>query len=211
MLASEAIANLRQTELKQLSATSIVDATVIGYLNEAVLELYKRFNLWQDSCILTQADAVQKYTLDGIDVNTDIDLSDKQLILISEAYDPEGDELSLNDEDDPYGAVTPKYNIVEFPPDGVTAGNQFSIVFRAAPLDMTQTTDTIDLTPVLFSAMYFYVGFRAHVSQKGNEQLENNTHYKRFLGECNRVERLGLIVAESVVPHKFDGGNYPWP
>lgn len=211
MLASEAIARLRQTELKQLSVTSVTDAAVLEYLNEAVLDLHKRFNLWQDSCILTQATGVQLYTLDGIDANTDIDLSDKILLVISEAYDSEGDEMSLNDEDDPYGAVTPKYNQVEFPPDGVTATNQFSIVFRAAPLDMTVVGDTIDLTPVLFTAMYFYVGFRAHVSQKGLENLENDTHYKRYLGECNRVEKLGMVVADSLVPHKFGDGTYPWP
>jgi hypothetical protein len=211
MLASEAIANLRQTELKQLSATSVVDATILGYLNEALLELYKRFNIWQDSCIVTHADGVQTYTLDGVDPNTDIDLSDKQLLVITEAWDYDGEELSLNDEDDPYGAVTPKYNIIEFPPDGVVADQDFSIVFRAAPLSMTTVGDPIDLTPVLFSAMYFYVGFRAHVSQKGAENLENDTHYKRYLGECNRVEKMGLIVAESVVPHKFAGLNYPWP
>lgn len=211
MLASEAITKLRQTELKQLSSTSIVDATVVGYLNEAILELHKRFNIWQDSCIVTHATGVQKYTLDGVDANTDIDLSDKQLLLISEAWDYDGEELSLNDEDDPYGAVTPKYNVLEFPPDGVVAGQDFSVVFRAAPLDMTVVGDTIDLTPVLFQAMYFYVGFRAHVSQKGAKQFENDTHYKRYLGECDRIDALGLIVAESLVPHKFAGQTYPWP
>lgn len=211
MLASDAIAKLRETELKQLSATSVPDASVIGYLNEAILELYKRFNLWQDSCILTQVDAVQTYTLDGIDANTDIDLSDKILLVISEMYDGEGEEVSLNDEDDPYGAVTPKYNIVEFPPDGVTATNQFSVVFRAAPIDMTVVGDTVDLTPALWEAMYFYVGFRAHVSQKGNKEFENQTHFTRFLDACNRAEAKGLVVAESVVAHKFNGLTYPWP
>ena len=211
MLASEAIALLRQTELKQLSQTSITDTIILGYLNEAILELHKRFNIWQDSCIVTHVDGVQTYTLDGVDPNTDIDLSNKILLVISEAWDYNGDELSLNVEDDPYGAVTPKYNILEFPPDGVVADQDFSVVFRAAPIDMTDVGDPIDLTPVLFGAMYFYVGFRAHVSQKGLEDLENNTHYKRYLGECNRVERLGLVVAESVVAHKFDGLTYPWP
>lgn len=211
MLASDAITKLRQTELKQLSATSIVDATIVEYLNEAILELHKRFNIWQDSCILTHEDGVQTYTLDGIDTNTDIDLSDKILILITEAWDYDGEELSLNDEDDPYGAVTPQYNVVEFPPDGVVADQDFSIVFRAAPTDMTAVGDPIVLPPTLFEAMYFYVGFRAHVSQKGTKDTENDTHFKRFLQACSRVEAQGLIVAESTVPHKFDGLSYPWP
>ena len=76
---------------------------------------------------------------------------------------------------------------------------------------MTADTDTIDLPPILEEAMYFYVGFRAHVSQKGSKEMENNTHFERFINACNRVESLGLIVAESMTPHKFDGLTYPWP
>ena len=211
MLASDAIAALRETELKQLSATSVPDAAVLTYLNEAVLELHKRFNLWQDEAIITHATGVTLYKLDGVDVNVTIDLSDKKLLVISEAYDYYGAELSLNDEDDQYGAVTPKYNCVEFPEDGLAVGEDFSIIFRAAPLPMTAITNPIDLTPVLEEAMYFYVGFRAHVSQKGNKELENGTHQQRFTDACNRVTAQGLIVAESTVAHKFYGQTYPWP
>jgi hypothetical protein len=199
MLASEAITNLRQTELKQLAVASVTDAAVLVYLNEAILELHKRFNLWQDGAIVTHATDVTLYKLDGIDVNVSIDLSDKQLLLITDVIDYEGSEISINDEDDQYGAVTPKYNQLEFPSDG------------AGPLSMVADTETIDLPPTLFEAMYFYVGFRAHVSQKGNKELENQTHFARFIDACNRVEAQGLIVAESTVAHKFNGLTYPWP
>lgn len=215
MLASEAITLLNQTELKQLSVKTD-NTAVLGYLNEAVLELHKRFNLWQDEAVITIDTGVLSYALDGVDSNVTIDLSDKQLILITDAYDYDGCQMSINDEDDEYGVVTPKYNIVEYPDDyydeaDITTGQEFSILFRASPIDMTDVGDTIDLPPTLFSAMYFYVGFRAHVSQKGTENLENNTHYKRFLAECNRVEALGLISPESMNNHKFGYDNKPWP
>ncbi|MEE8598065.1 MAG: hypothetical protein V3S69_00835, partial [Dehalococcoidales bacterium] len=151
MLASEAITKLSNTELKQLSVGSDT-AVVLGYLNEAVKELHKRFNLWQDEAIITHATAVTLYKLDGIDANVAIDISDKQILLISEAYDYTGDTLSLNDEDDQYGAVTPKYNWVEFPLDGLVVGEDFSVIFRAAPLDMAADSETIDLPPVLEEA-----------------------------------------------------------
>jgi hypothetical protein len=210
MLASEAITNLKSTELKQLNVKDDVTA-VLGYLNQAVKELHKRFNLWQAEAIITQATDVTLYKLDGVDANVSIDLSDNELLLISEAYDYNGDYLSLNDEDDECGAVTPKYNWVEFPLDGLAPGEEFSFIYRASPTPMTAVTDVIDLPPVLEEAMYFYVGFRAHVSQKGNKELENGTHQQRYNDSCDRVSALGLIVAESTVAHKFSGLTYPWP
>jgi len=209
MLVSEAITALSNTELKQLAVKTDTTA-VIGYLNEAVKELHKRFNLWQDEAVITHADGVTLYKLDGVDANVSIDLSDKILLLISEAFDPDGSTLSLNDEDDQCGAVTPKYNYVEFPEDGLMVGEEFPVIFRASPLPLTAVGDTIDLTPVLEEAMYFYVGFRAHVSQKGAKEFENNTHFERFLNALERVTRQGLIVAESTVSHKFYQ-SYPWP
>lgn len=209
MLVSEAITELSNTELKQLAAKTD-ESAMIGYINQAVKELHKRFNIWQDEAVITHADGVTLYKLDGIDANVAIDLSDKQLLVISEAWDYTGEELSLNDEDDKYGAVTPKYNWVEFPADGLAPDNDFSIIFRAAPLPLTLTTEAIDLPPVLEEAMYFYCGFRAHVSQRGKREDENSNHFERFLNACERVQAQGLIVAESMVPHKFNQ-TYPWP
>jgi hypothetical protein len=211
MLASEAITKLRQTELKQLSATSVTDTAVLGYLNEAILELHKEFNIWQDEAIITHVAAKFIYKLDGIDPDVTINLADKILLVITEAYDYDAFELSLNDEDDEYGAVTPKYNCVEFPEDALAVGEDFSFIFRASPLEMTLVTEAIDLPPTLFKAMYLYVGFRAHVSQKGTKETENHTHYQRYEQEIQAVARKGLIVAESTVAHKFAGLTYPWP
>lgn len=210
MLASVAISRLQQTELKQLSGTSITTPVILEYLNEAILELHKRFNIWQDEAIITHATAVTSYALDGVDANVSIDLSDKILLVITDAIDYNGVEININDEDDTWGVVTPKYNIVEFPLDGLAVTEDFSILFRASPLNMTADTEEIDLPPALFEAMYFYVGFRAHVSQKGKKEDENHTHFERFMNACDRVEAKGLIVAESLVPHKFAGLNYPW-
>lgn len=212
MLASTAIARLQQTELKQLSGTSLTTPIVLEYLNEALMELHKRFNIWQDEATILHETAVTSYLLDGTDSNVTIDLSDKQLLLITDIIDPLGVEININDEDDDFGAVTPKYNIVEFALEELQVGVDldFSVLFRAAPIDMVADTETIDLPPALFEAMYFYVGFRAHVSQVGSKEKENQTHFARFINSCDRVEAKGLIVAESLVPHKFAGLNYPW-
>lgn len=210
MLASEAISRLQQTELKQLSGTSLTTAVVLEYLNEAILELHKRFNIWQDEAIITHATAKTSYTLDGTDGDVVMDLSDKILIVITDAIDYLGVEQNLNDEDDDFGVVTPKYNIVEYALEELVVGEDFSILFRASPIDMSADTEEIDLPPTLFEAMYFYVGFRAHVSQKGTKDTENSNHFARFINACDRVESKGLVVAESLIAHKFAGLNYPW-
>ena len=211
MLVSEAITRLSQTELKQLKVRD--DATaVMGYINEAILELHKRFNLWQDEAIITIEVDVTSYKLDGADTNVTIDLSDKILAVITGVYDPDGCVLYLNDDDDPHGAAVPKYNIVEFPADDIVENEEYSVIYRASPIDITDPVNgVIDLPPVLFEPMYFYVGFRAHVSQRGAKENENNTHFQRFLDSCNRVDGLGMVLADSVASHKFGYNNYTWP
>lgn len=216
MLASEAITNLSATELRQL-AVKTSDADMLVYLNEAVKELHKEFNLWQDEAILAYTLGTQRYVLDGVDANVTIDLSDKILLLITDAYDYDGEEMGINDEDDPYGIVTPQYNVVEFPTDyedsddSITEGAEFSLLFRAAPAAMTATSDTIVLPPTLEQAMYRYAAFRAYSSQRNVEgQSESDVHWKRYRAEINRVVALGLVSPESLHGHKF-GGSYPWP
>lgn len=216
MLASDAITNLSATELKQLAVTSD-NAAMLIYLNEAIQELHSEFNLWQDEAIIAYSIGTYSYALDGVDANVTIDLSDKKLLFITDAYDYDGEVMRINDEDDVFGIVTPQYNVVEFPDDyededdELTEGAEFSILFRAAPIDMTATGDTIVLPPTLHQAMYRYAAFRAYSSQKNIEgQSESDVHYKRYVAEINRIKRLGLVTAESMHSHKFDQ-SYPWP
>jgi len=207
MLVSEAIANLAKTELKMLKVATD-SAAVMGYINEAVLELHKRFNLWEAEATITQPDTTTlSYTLDGVDANVDIDLSDKILLVINKIWDPDGTELELNDEDDETSPATPRYNVIEF--QEAIALDAYSVTYRASPLDRALVTETIELPPSLFEAMYFYVGFRAHVSQRGSKEFENDTHFKRYDQACDRVQKLGLIVADSYHSHKFYDSCFP--
>ena len=208
MLVSEAITNLSATELKQLSVKTD-NAACLVYLNEAVLELHKRFNLWQEEALITQPDdSTLSYTLEEADANVTIDLSDHIVLVIDKIYDPDQTELGLNDEDDPESVATPKYNVVEF--TQAEAADVYNVIYRASPIAMTAVGDTIDIPPALHEAMYFYVGFRAHVSQKGNKELENGTHFKRFQDSCDRAAALGMVVQDSLHAHKF-AQSYPWP
>lgn len=211
MLASAAIARLRKTELKQLSSTAVPDADVLEYLNEAVLEIHKMSNLWQAEAIITLELGTVSYQMIEADTNVNIDLSDHILLVIDEIIDDEGANYLMNDEISDYGAATPQYDIIEFTeiPDADTAGDLVDVIYRAAPIDMTDVSDAIVLPPSFFEAMYFYVGFRAHVSQSGKEDKENNTHYKRFVNSMNNVNFFGLTSQDSVNSHKFENNIFP--
>jgi hypothetical protein len=180
----------------------------MGYINEAILELYKRFNLWQAEATIVQPDdTTLSYALDGVDANVTIDLSDHILLVIDKMYDPDSQEMELNDEDDAASASTPQYNVIEFPE--AVALDEYSVIYRASPIDSTAVGDTLVLPPALLEPLYFYCGFRAHVSQKGSKELENDTHFKRYIQSCDRAQALGMVVSDSLHSHKFFDTIFP--
>lgn len=205
MLVSEAITLLRSGELKQVSVKDD-DAAVIGYLNMAVLEIHKRFPLWQEEALITMIDGVTQYKLDGIDTNVGIDLSDHEVLMIDEVYAPSGKEIVLNNERDPLSIFTPRPHVLEVKvpfTDGDT-----SVIYRASPKFMTATSDVIQLPPQFTEALFNYVGYRGHGSVKGDIKSENNTHYMRFEKSCDQVLADGLVAPDDLESTKFDDRGY---
>jgi len=201
MIVSDAIALLKHAELKQLSVKDDVTA-VLGFINLAVLEIYKRFNLWEDEAIITMTTGVLLYKLDGIDPNVEIDLSDKQLLMIEEVYEETGELMTLNDELDEYSVSTPQYHQIEVVEevDGQTMG----VIFRAAPKFLTNEAAEIPIPPQFYEALFTYVGFKAHGSIKSDIKGENNTHYIRFEAACALVKANGLIAQDDLASVKFE-------
>lgn len=210
MIVSDAITRLANTELKQLSVKTDTAAMLV-YLNEAVLALHTRFNLWEDEATLVHATGVTEYDLDGVDGNVTIDLSDKQMIAITRGVDFNDDEIKINDPNDAYLTTTPKYNKLKFALAELEVGETFTFTFRASPLDMTIVGDTINIPPQLNECLYTYVSFLGHVSQTGDAQSESNMHFKRYLHACDRAEGTGLINTTQLDSGKFEYTTYPWP
>ena len=216
MLASEAITNLSATELKQL-AVRTDNAAMLIYLNEAIKELHKEFNLWQDEAIITYTLGTTSYALDGVDANVTINLSDKELLFVTDVYDFDGTEMGINDEENAFSVVTPQYNIIEFASDyeteeqDIAEGSEFSVLFRAAPIAMTAVGDPIVLPPALEQAMYRYAAFRAYASQNNKGDNEADKHFSRYERELGKIRTNGLITPETTVQNKFNGLTYPWP
>lgn len=202
MNVSEAIDLLKESELKQLSVKDNKPA-VLGYINLGILEIYKRFVLWQGEALITLATGVTTYKLDGNDPNVTIDLSDHEMLVIDEAYDYDGEQMNINEENDLLAIATPQYNVVEVPLASVTPPATISIIYRAAPKFLTHEKADIPLAPQFYEPLFHYCGFRGHGSVKGDLKTENNTHYMRFDAACERVKTEGLYTEDSLNSTKF--------
>lgn len=208
MNASEAIELVKESELKQLSVKND-KKVILGFLNMGILEIHKRFVLWQAEATITMATGVTSYKLDGTDPNVTIDLSDHELLMVDEAFDYDGEPLSINDENDELSLATPQYNVIEMRPDSVTDAVTISLIYRGAPKFLTHEKAIIPLPPQFYEALFHYVGFRGHGSQKtGEAQLADNTHYKRFDNSCKRIKFEGLYTEDSMESTKFDDRGF---
>ena len=205
MIISTAIHLLEEAELKQLAVKSDKIA-VRGFINSGILELYKRFNLWQEEAIVTMVGGKTLYALDGTDVDVAMDLSDHQFLMVEEVYEETGEKMTLNDEQDPYGISTPKWDRIEIPEE--VDGILMSVIYRASPIFLTHEKAEIPLPPQFNEALFNYVGYRAHGSVKGDIKSENNTHYMRFENSCTRIKLEGLYNQDDMVSYKFENRGF---
>ncbi len=205
MLARDIIESAQEVELKQLKMRDDKQA-VLRLLNLGVLELHKRFDLINDESVITMADGVTLYTLDGQDPNVSIDLNTHRLMMITEAYDNIGASMTINDENDQYGIATPRWNQVEVPE--VVVDENISIIYRAAPIKATSEGETLPLPPQFEEALLAYIGYRGYSTISGSQQTENNPYWKKFEGSCNRIDRLGLINQDALSSGKFQDRGF---
>lgn len=213
MQVSEATQILQNSALKQL-AVKDDQVAVMGFINMAILEIYKRFPLWEADAVITQADGVSIYNLTEADPNVSIDLSDNQLMVIQSVYDEDGIPYVINNNKDPVKHIketsenprsilqTPKYNQIKV--KNIVPGYQMDVVYRAAPLFLTEQEDEIPLPPQFNEALFLYVSYKAHLGVKAGIKDENNTHFIRFEASCNNVDTEGLFPQQGLESNKFE-------
>lgn len=195
MLISQVIDMARSGELSNLSEDNFTDQKVIGYINLALIELYKRFEIKAAEAIITMEEGRTTYTLNSSDSAVTIDDS-IDIIAVQEAYDESGAWLNINEENDEYGIMTPTYNQVQIP--NPADGEKISILYLAGPTYVTNSTATLELPVSLLEALLHYIGYRAHGAVNGNIQAENNTHYQRFEASVARAKALGVVTTDNV-------------
>ena len=205
MIVSEAIDLLKKNELKQLAIKDDKPG-IIGLINLAVLEVHKRFVLWEAEATINMVADVLTYKLDGVDANVDIDLSDHDVLLIQEIYYEDGTVAPLNDENDGSSVATPRYHEIELVESVPT--EVMYVIYRASPKFMTNEKQTINLPPQFWEAMFFYVGFKAHGSIKTEGPSTSYGYYKQFERSLAVIKEEGLFAQDSMKCHKFEDRGY---
>jgi hypothetical protein len=214
MIISQAIDLLQNAELKQLKVGEDKIA-VRGYINSAILEIYKRFNLWEAEAVITIAEGVDTYDLVQGASNVVIDLSISELLMVERIFNTTDEDehvlLTTNDHmaasDSETVVFLPRYNKVKFKTIP-TALDTILVVYKAAPIFLTHEKADIPLPPQFNEALFHYVGYRAHGSVKGDVKSENNTHYIRFEASCDRIKKEGLFIQDDLISYKFQNRGF---
>jgi hypothetical protein len=200
MLVSQIIDLAASSELRNLAVRTDT-AAVIGFINLGMLELHKRFTLRSEEAIITMRDGKSLYSLDGTDPDVAI-TNPADFIVIVECSDEAGDVLTVNDESNALGIMTPSYNTVEI--INVTDGARLSVIYRSSVAFITSRTDNVILPPQLLESLLNYIGYRGNSTITADARAENNTHYMRFEHSCQRVLDNGLITVDDMRSYKFE-------
>lgn len=198
MLVNEAIELLQKAELHQLSIKDDEKA-IIGFINLGIVELHKRFNLWEETAVITTAEGKSSYSLDGTDTDVVFEEQDAhEILFVIDAEDEDG--VSLIDNIEPKVKV-PRHSKIRV--SDMDTGSTITVSYRACPPYLKNQRSTIPLPFQFTEALFHYVGYRAHGSLRGDIKAENNTHYMRFEQSCAQIEAEGLYNQKSLESSKL--------
>ncbi len=188
------------SELKQLNVANI-DRTnsdrganitaLISYMNQGVIELYKRFSL-----------ATQSATLNNLYDGASWTMGEDFLYLTyAKGNDDETSEIPINDEEADLSLFTPApYQIFlswdsDFELSGLT---EIYITYIALPALLEKENDVVLLPTQYLEALLNYMAFKGHSSLSANPEQDNNTYYQRFEASCARIKRDGLTTIDNM-------------
>lgn len=214
MKVSQLISMIRSCELSNLSETKFTDARILHFINLAILELSKRFN------IEVRAESIKTSPYTNV-----YSLRSKDIIGIVEIYDEEGRELRpqtiMGEESYDYRMInnftfmlkrkadytsTREYNSIgveqmqeiEFP-------NSELIVVYSALSDLIETVDDELTVPTVFvDPIAAYVGYKAMTSLNANEQGETNISLAKYENSCKTLEKSAYNGGEVVLSKNVD-------
>ena len=204
----------RSSELSSLSPKDKTDAKIVTYVNAALVEMYRKFQLATEEAIIRlRPDLVKTvYTLGSTDSDVIVagkPMTDGDVMVVLEAFNEDGSPITINDENDPYSIYTVTYNQLQIP----LLGNHtyVSVIYKKNPPLVTYKDDgngnaqdcDVPVPLQLLSAMCHYIGYRAHSAVDGNVQAENSTHYAKYMAAIAELVAEGSMNAESTVHATF--------
>ena len=218
MKVSLLIAMIRSCELSNLSETKFTDARVIHFINLAILELSKRFNIE----VRAESIKISPYT-------NVYSLRNKDVIGIVEMYDEEGRELRpqtiIGEESYDYRMInnftfmlkrkadytkTVEYNSVGIEQmQEIGFPDRELVVVYSALSDLVETVDDELTVPTVFvDPIVAYVGYKAMTSLNANEQGETNISLAKYENSCKTLERSAYNGGEVILSKNVDARGF---
>ena len=188
MTVQDFITLVRYSELNNIAVGTNTDA-VIAFINLGLIEIYTRFPIKVEEHIVNLSEGVTDYSMP-----TNFMYAINAYGEARAEYPDELVRLPINEEDDPYSIFFPDWKSVQIPL--VANGSSISIIYAATPTTITNTVENLaaelDIPDTLIDALASYVGYRGHLSVRGDGQSENNAHWVRFDRNCSKARELGV-------------------
>lgn len=199
---------------------------VMTYITQGLTDLHSRFALKHKEVVLDQFDHIALYPLkyQYAQSNTTslepfkwiADTEDRpfeeDIILLEEAFNEVGDEIGINDENDPCSIYTTQYNVVQIPYP--VTGNSIALLYKAnhTHIDITTTHPKdieLELPSQLIRPLSLYVASMAHTSVGSPEGIQLGfTKMQEYEAACLQIEQQGTIHKERWTNNRI--GGYGW-
>ena len=209
MTVREVVDLAQNSELKNI-AVGRENATVIGYINLGLIELYKRFPIETDEVVIRLGDPSDPCYIS----DTTYKMPNNYMGIIA-AYDEQpddsvsmiGNQIPINEEENPESIMTMGFNKIQVP--AAPYGAYISIIYSAGPslIISSSLLDSsgnfindadIPLPYFMMEPLLHYIGYRGYLSLNADVNTDNNTHYMRFDASCRRILELGLLTGDDV-------------
>lgn len=186
-------------------------AQLTSYVNQGMLELYKRFFLSSKEIDIQQYEQITTYLLDSKYAQSNVaslepvkfimdsldDPFQDDILKIEEVYDEDGNRLPLNKQDEELSIFTPNYKSIQI--HSPNENNMVSVQYRAShpwiEYDIIMDPEVIELMlPLsLYDALLQYVAYK-HLIKTGLDSSQAAQYYSMFEASCKVVEDHGLEV-----------------
>ena len=218
MFLSEIFDNLTHGELAQVSLSGgknkgIQEADypkIIGFVNLAMIELYKKFPIKLGTMDVQLYADITRYLLRYDYALSNTGGAEPVKYILDSASDPFTQDvlhierisnldlvdIPVNKLNNTLSVFTPEYDIFTIAEPDAT--DIYTIEYRAAPEKIDQfTTDPytayVNLPDQMMEAMLSYVAHRAFSALPTPEPSNSASFYTKFLAACRNIQELGLI------------------
>lgn len=186
----------KASELNGLGKAS-TDEVVVGYINLAMIELYKRFGLRNKEWIIELVDGVDIYTMPAdfmwaVSAYGEVDIRSTETV----------NQLPINEEDNPLSVNTVSWNKLQVPV--AVSGAYISVIYVASPdvYTVNEMEEVLDLPPQMLEALLAYVGYKGNSTIDSGVQTEDNAWYIRFEASCNKIREYGVMTSDDMYMNK---------